>query len=101
MRGMGSVGWYRAWSDKWLEQCSVSTFNGNYPAKTWVIFSCNLLRSYPNTNYYAQSHYEGRDTAMNLGHIEGRSTTQIKPVSQPVNTLTSMTFKWIAMGYVS
>lgn len=101
MWGMGSVGWYRTYSDMWLEQCSVATFNGNYPAKTWVTFSCNLLRSYPNTSYYAQSHYEGRDTAMNLGHIEGRSTTQIKPVSIPASTLTSMTFKWIAMGYVS
>ena len=101
MCGIEGGEWYRKWSDKWLEQCSESTFSGSWKAGAWYTFKLNLLSAYRDTKFFAQSHYEGTDTATNLGHVEDRTTSSINAVTIPRNTLTSVNFKWVAMGYVS
>ena len=100
MWGMGSVGWYRTWSDKWLEQGNNGTLTTNESSTGTVV---NLVKVYANSSYNVLiSNRNSSATNRRWSHGYAMNKSQIKVFSSFGDTQYSSTpFSYTCNGYTS
>ena len=98
MWGMGSVGWYRTYSDKWLEQGGIT---GVVAQDTYNSYTVTLLVPFVNTNYFVSLLQWDDGQTLGLSNATNGQSVHTKAVGSFLISSYSWTYKrmWSAQGY--
>ena len=100
MWGMGSVGWYRTYSDSWLEQGGIT---GAVAMDTYNSYTVALLIPFVNTNYFVSLLQWDDGQTLGLSNATNGQSVHTKAVGSFLISSYSWTYKrmWSTQGYRS